>query len=122
FTFSSLGNTYKLNAGRFKPGQYAYSAQVNTNGKVLVKKGIFYVKELQVEASQTQANHQLLYMMAQNTKGEMYFPAQLDLLEKKIIENQNIVSLVHSSKDIADLIRYKLLFFVILIFLSLEWF
>ncbi len=122
FTFSSLGNTYKLNAGRFKPGQYAYSAQVNANGKVLVKKGIFYVRELQVEASQTQANHQLLYMMAQNTKGEMYFPAQLDLLEKKIIENQNIVSLVHSSKDIADLIRYKLLFFVILIFLSIEWF
>lgn len=122
FTFSSIGNTYKLNAGRFKPGQYSFAAKVNANGKVLVKTGIFYVKELQIEASQTQANHQILYMISQNTKGEMYFPSQLNELEKQIAANQNIVSLVHSSKDIADLIRYKLLFFIILIFLSLEWF
>ncbi len=122
FSFSPQGNTYKLSAGKFSPGKYEYTAQAKLNGKVLVKKGIFFVKELQMEANQTQANHQLLYMLSSNSKGEMYVPATMHEIENKIETDKEIVSLIHSSKEITDLIRFKTLFFVLLFFLSLEWF
>lgn len=121
YSFSPLGSSYKLNAGKFKPGKYDYNAQANYKGKIHTRKGTFFIKPIQLEATQTQANHQLLYMIASSTNGEMFYPQELDKLEEKINNSKSIVSLLHSNKEITDLIRFKSLFFVILVLLALEW-
>lgn len=121
YSFSALGNSYKLNAGKLIPGKYDFNAQTNYKGKVHTKKGTFFIKPIQLEANQTQANHQLLYMISSSTNGEMFYPKELNRLEDKIRESKNIVSLIHSNKEVTDLIRFKTLFFFLLLLLSTEW-
>lgn len=122
FTFSKTTHAYKLNAGILPVGEYEYSASVNHNGKAYRKSGMFTVKAIQVEAVNTVADHQLMYMLAANTGGEMVYPRQLDQLYDLITQKEEIVSKSYSQKQLRDLIHYKWIFFLLLVLLSIEWF
>lgn len=122
YTFSKTSNAYKLNAGILPVGEYTYFASVNSNGKMQKKSGMFMVKPIQVEAIQTVADHQLLYMLSDNSGGEMVYPSQLDELLKIITNKEDIVSRSSEKKEMRDLIYYKWIFFLILALMGTEWF
>lgn len=122
YTFSKTTNAYHLNSGNFPPGDYKYEAQVKINNQIYLQKGEFSVKPLLAEYTSTTADHALLYNISKKTGGQLFYPKQLNDLQKKLLENDNIKTLVHEQKQVNDFINLKYLFFILLVFLSVEWF
>jgi len=122
YTFSKAGNAYHLSAGNFPPGDYTYFAQVKINNQLFSQRGEFTVKPLLAEFTSTTADHALLYNISKKTGGQMFYPKQLDGLQKKLLDNDNIKTLVHEQKEVNDFINLKILFFLLLVLLSIEWF
>jgi hypothetical protein len=122
YTFSKTARGYHLNTGNFPPGNYTYRSQVKINNQVFEQKGEFTVKQLMAEYTGLVADHSLLYNIGKKTGGQVFYPSQMDALTKKLLENENIKTLVHEQKQVNDLINLRVWFFVLLIFLSVEWF
>jgi hypothetical protein len=122
YTFSKTDRAYALNAGFFAPGNYHYRAQVKVGEKSLVSQGDFTVSALQAEKTETVADHQLLNAWAHKTGGEMYYPAQLDNLSKLLLSKEEIKTVSYSQVKLMDMVNLKWVFFLLLAFISLEWF
>jgi hypothetical protein len=122
FTFSKTTNAYRLNAGVFPPGNYRYEAKVKVGAKMYSEHGEFSVSALQVETTNTIADHQLLYSLAKKSGGELVYPDQLDKLAEILNAREDIKPVSHSEKKLSDLINLKWIFFLLLSLISLEWF
>jgi hypothetical protein len=122
YTFSKTTNAYHLSAGNFPAGDYRYTVQVKINNQLYTQKGTFTVKPLLAEFTSTTADHALLYNISRKTGGQLFYPKQLNDLQKKLLDNDNIKTLVHEQKQVNDFINLKALFFILLVFLSVEWF
>lgn len=122
FTFSKTSNAYRLNAGMMPVGEYSYEAKVKIGEKIFLQHGKFSVSALQVELSNTTADHQLLFSLAKKHNGEMVYPNELDKLVSKLNSREDIKSVSYSEKKLSDLINLKWIFFLILGLLSVEWF
>ncbi len=122
YTFSKTNNAYHLNAGNFPPGDYTYETKVKITNQIYIQKGELTVKPLLAEFTSTTANHSLLFTISKKTGGQFFYPKQLNELQKKLLENENIKTLVHEQKQVNDFINLKVLFFILLVLLSFEWF
>lgn len=122
YTFGKTSNAYKLNIGILPKGVYRYEAKVKINGELLFKKGSLLVKEIFAEKINTVANHRLLFQLANRTKGKLFYPNELDQLEKEIMENDAIKSITYTKTTTVALIDLKWLLFAILVLLVTEWF
>lgn len=122
FIFSRRGSAYFLDAGILPPGKYQYDAYVTYNGKPYKKTGAFTIRELQVEALNTVADHRLLYQLAGNTGGKMVYPREMNTIPDLLKSDDRIKPLSTSRKDLKDLLHFRWIFFVLLALLSLEWF
>lgn len=122
FLFTRSGQGYQLNAGNLPVGEYTYSATAK-NGKQQFKAGgQLTVKQLNLEARQSTANHALLRSMATQSGGKMLLPAQVDQLADLIRKNENIKTVVYEDKRYSDMIDLKWIFALIVVLLSTEWF
>lgn len=122
YVFEKSGKSYSINIGTYKPGQYNFVASTIIDGKKRTKKGTFTVATINIESVNTVANHKLLYQISKKTGGKMFYPNQYNEILKAIKGNENIVSISYREKKTENLINLKLLFFIILILLSSEWF
>lgn len=122
FTFSKTPNAYYLNAGVLPVGNYTYLAKTAWAGQEYKAQGSFTVTPLQLETLQTIANHQLLHTLAQKSGGQVVYPGQIDSLVNYIKQQPNIKPVQYSSFKTMPLINLKWLFFLLLLFLSVEWF
>jgi len=122
FTFNKTTNAYRLDAGVFPVGNYRYEAKVKVGAKIYSEKGEFSVSALQVEVTNTIADHQLLYSLAKKSGGEMVYPNQLKKLADLLNAREDIKPISHSEKKLSDMINLKWIFFLLLILISLEWF
>jgi hypothetical protein len=122
FTFSKTEHAYTLNAGYFPAGNYRYKATVKEGEKVYNSEGEFSVSALQVEQSETVADHQLLYALSHKTGGELFYPNQLDELAKALDQRDDIKTISYSHYKLEDLINLKWVFFLLLLLVSVEWF
>ncbi|MES2872577.1 MAG: hypothetical protein V4708_02570 [Bacteroidota bacterium] len=122
FVFSRTTNAYSLDAGVLNAGQYSYNARTELGKDKYTAAGQFVITQQQAEFRQTRANHQLLYSMAQQNGGKMVFPAQLQELAKLIKSNENVKSVSYEDRKFEELINLKLVFFLILALLTIEWF
>ncbi|MFC1733883.1 hypothetical protein ACFL6I_26580 [candidate division KSB1 bacterium] len=122
FIFSKSSNSYMLNAGTFPVGNYSYTANVNVNGKVYKESGEFSVSELNIETVNIIANHQLLYQLAVDHYGEMYYPEELDQLLGSLNARDDIKSVSYTQKRYLELINIFWVLILILSLLTIEWF
>ncbi len=122
YTFSKKQTMYSLSAGLFPAGEYSYEAKVKVGDKLFTKSGIVVVKEIVAEKINTLANHQLLFQIAKESGGKLFYKNQLKELQKEILESQTIKSITYSHKQLTDLVNLKWIFFIILFLLSVEWF
>lgn len=121
YNFSKSEKAYYLNAGLLPVGSYNYEATVNYNGKIHTAKGGFVIMAIQSEAAITQANHQLMYALAEVGNGKMYYPTNLQALEKELTEQSSFKSIIHSEKKYNDLVNVKWVFFLLVVLLTIEW-
>jgi hypothetical protein len=122
FTFSKSERAYSLNAGFFAPGSYHYKATVRVGDKPYNNEGEFTISELQAEQTETVADHALLYSWAHKRGGELFYPSQLDSLSALLLSKEDIKTVSYSQVKLLDLVNLKWVFFLLLAFISLEWF
>jgi hypothetical protein len=122
FAFTNTGKSYSLNAGFFATGEYRYRATAKLGNNTYTVDGAFVVIPVQVEQSETVANHQLLYMLSQKSGGKMFYPTELDKLKDELLNRKDLASVSYTQTKLEELINKKWLFFVILLFLTAEWF
>lgn len=121
YTFSPAGNRYRLDAGQLPAGNYTYAAQASNGTRMLKENGEFTVSPLQLESTQTVADHNLLYGLAAATGGRMVLPAAMDSLVGMVRERQDITAVSYENKQLRDLIDYRWLLGLILLLLGAEW-
>jgi len=125
FNFTLAKNdkqAYALDAGIFPEGNYRFKANTSYNGESFTAEGQFSVQALQLERFETQARHDLLYAMSEQTGGKLYFSDQLDQLAAEIDQKGLAKPVLFDSLKTQGLIHLKWIFFLILGLLSLEWF
>ncbi|HOE05234.1 MAG TPA: hypothetical protein PLZ52_08465 [Bacteroidales bacterium] len=121
-SFERTGDYYSLNMGSMAPGRYSYSAALEFDRKTYSASGEFVVIDVSTESLVTRANHDVMYRLANENGGEMFYPSQMNALAEAIENNENIVPRVYIHSKLTNLIDLKWLFFVILLFASTEWF
>ena len=122
YLFDKSANQYRLDIGKLPQGTYTFTAHANLGDKELQKTGSFSVTPLQLEQSQTNANFQALYQMAQNTGGQFFTSENFDQLNEELKLKQQLKEGSYSQLLFRKLITMKWLFFFVLLVLSLEWF
>ncbi|SFH00209.1 hypothetical protein [Pontibacter chinhatensis] len=121
FTFANGENQSGVNIGTLPGGRYTYSATASINGQRQKDEGEFVVEELQLEALNAVADHNLLYQLASNSGSKLYYPQQLQQLEQDILQADH-KNVIYSKEELSDLVDLKWLFFLLLGLVCVEWF
>jgi hypothetical protein len=121
FGFAPTGNYYEMNAGQLPPGEYAYTISGRLENDRHELKGRFTVSEVRLERAQPVANHGLLFQLANDNNGKLYYPHQLDELASVLKEGQGMVPIRHEKAQITELIHNKWLFVLVILLLTAEW-
>ncbi|MFM7309049.1 MAG: hypothetical protein ACKOZY_00410 [Flavobacteriales bacterium] len=121
FAFSPQGDGYILRAGTLPPGNYSYTATAKTDRGNLTKSGEFSVVAIQLESSQTEANHQVMRQLAEENNGAFYTPNQMNELIEAIRNKKEIVSIQYEEKSLNDMIQLRWILFILIALLSMEW-
>jgi hypothetical protein len=126
YTFNQPENesdkTYNLNAGLLPTGQYSFTAKAELEKEIFKYSDKFLVMPLDVETANLQANHKVLYQLANQNYGKLFYKNQLDALAQEIIQNNKIKPVYHSEEKLLSFINFKWIFFLILLLLTVEWF
>lgn len=121
YSFVNSENNPRFEIKGLQPGLYKYSASTMLTGKVERSEGEFTVKELLLEAINTTADHQLLRLLSDQSKGKFYFSYQLNELGQHLKQN-TAKSIIHTNEEFVEMINVAWLFFLLLALVSTEWF
>lgn len=122
YTFDKTMNAYTLNAGILPVGNYTVNAKATYKGKANTAVSNFSVRPVIIETLNTQANHQLLNILATQSGGRIYTPANMLNIAGDIEKNDKVKSILYDTFTTRPLIDRKGLFFIILLLLISEWF
>jgi hypothetical protein len=120
YTFTNTEADSRFEISGLPKGVYHYKATAQVQGKNEQVTGEFTIKDQQLEALSTTADHNLLRKLATQTNGRFYLPNQLDSLAAQLINNPP-PDRVQSSEETMELIHLKWLFFVLLLLATAEW-
>ena len=110
----------RFEISRLPQGAYRFRATVNVNGKTEQSAGQFVVRDLQLEALNTTADHGLLRQLAQQTGGQFYSSARIDDLVRNLTASPRPARLT-STEEMNEIINWRWLFFVVLTLATVEW-
>ncbi|HIA10551.1 MAG TPA: hypothetical protein EYN69_00550 [Flavobacteriales bacterium] len=122
YAFSKSKNSFRLDAGIFPVGEYEYEATTRVGDKVYNAGGELSVSPILVESISSIANHKLLASLASEHDGEMVLNSELKTVVEKIKARTDIASVSYSSMHLREMINLKWIFYIVLTFISLEWF
>lgn len=122
YLFDRGSQFYRLDAGLFPPGDYHFEAKVEIGNQTYTEAGNFAVMPVNIELLETQANHRMLYQLAQQTGGGFFLPTDTDNLIESVISNSRIRPFTYFQTLLSEILNLRWIFFIILSILSLEWF
>lgn len=120
--FQPSGLGYSLNLGRKPVGLYRYTAAATLGDEVLTRRGQFMVIDESVEMSRLQADHSLLFRLADSHGGQMFSPNNIDALPETIFHNPEVAETVIVTNRLFRAIDLLSILLLVLVFLSAEWF
>lgn len=120
FNYTPTTDNSRFEISRLPEGAYTYRATTNLGGKNEVSEGQFIVRDLQLEALNTTADHGLLRQLASQTGGKFYKASSTQNLVRDLTSRETPARL-SSTEDLSELINWRWLFFVILGLAALEW-
>jgi hypothetical protein len=119
YTLSPGGERYRV--GGLKEGAYRFTATTEINAKAEIVSGQFLVKEQNIEPLNTVADFGLLKRLSQASGGKFYQLKNWNLLLSDFKKTEP-KELIHSEESFNPLIELKWFFFLMLLFVSAEWF
>ena len=120
--FNKTETAYNLNAGFFPSGNYDYNASVKFGNGLYNASGKFSVSPLQLEEVRTRADHQVLYQLASQHNGGMHYLNDMNKIADEIDSKNKLKPVLYYTFITENAINLKWIFFVILLFISAEWF
>ena len=120
FQFKNADGSSRFEAGRMQKGIYRFKADARLGGRLEQTSGEFTVRNMQLEALSTTADHNLLRNLSRKTNGHFFLPAQLESLTNQLTQNPP-PDLIQSSEEQQEIINLSWLFFVLLALAGLEW-
>lgn len=121
YIFQKTSNAYSLNVGKMPIGQYSYSAKTVIAGKEFNASGSINIIKTEIEKQNLSADFDILKEISSVSGGFFLNYSQIDSLVTIIDNNNKIKAKMHETFQLTDLSSLKLLFFIILILLSVEW-
>jgi hypothetical protein len=122
YDFAVTGNYYRLNLGKMQPGTYSWTATAKFGDQDYVKSGQIIVQDILIEKLDNQANHSSLRQMAFQSKGIFVALSDKEKLIAAIDSRDDMVSRAYAESSFLDLIDWKVLFFILLVLITTEWF
>ncbi len=122
YTFDRYNKRYRLDAGILPAGDYTFQAAVTISGEEHIEEGKFAIMPVNIESTNIQANHNLLFQLSSNTGGEFYGLKNADEVFTDIKNNPEIRPTTYVQTTLANVLNVKLLFVLLLVLFSLEWF
>ncbi|GAB3496159.1 hypothetical protein GCM10027341_14500 [Spirosoma knui] len=110
----------RFEISRLPEGAYRFRASVTVNNRAEQSAGQFVVRDLQIEALNTTADHGLLRQLAQQTGGQFYGPNRVDELVRNLTSQTRPARLT-SNEEMNEIINWRWLFFVVLTMAAIEW-
>lgn len=120
FSFINAEGNAGLNVGSLPGGLYRYVARATVEGKPQQDAGELVIRQLQLEALQATADHNLLAQVARKSGGQLFYPAQLPQLAAALQKRQ-FPAVLHADEQVRDIINLRWLFFALLALLTVEW-
>ncbi|GAA4303172.1 VWA domain-containing protein [Nibribacter koreensis] len=109
-----------LRLGTLPAGVYRFTASATVENKLYRDSGEFIVEQQQLEALSSLANHTLLDQLAQRSQTRLYYPTQLQQLEKELTD-ANFKTILRSKEEEKDLMEQLWFYFLILGIALSEW-
>jgi hypothetical protein len=122
YRFKNNANAYRTSLGALPPGSYDWKATVSVNADLFEEKGTFTVKENRSEFVNLVANHSLLADLSDKKGGSMFQLSESNVLLQNLASLEGAKPIVRSSKLWTSVIEWKLILFIIVILLAIEWF
>ena len=120
YSFTTSESNSRFEISGLPQGVYRYQASANVLGKAQTSAGEFAVKDLQLEAINTTADHNLLRQLAQHSNGRFFLPPQADQLQQFLTANKP-PDVIQSSEELLEIINLKWIFFLLLGLVTAEW-
>ena len=118
YTPTSANSRFEIS--RLPEGAYRFRANVTVNNKAEQSSGQFVVRDLQLEALNTTADHGMLRQLAGQTGGQFYSANRIDDLVRNLTTRPHPARLT-STEEMNELINWRWLFFVVLTLATIEW-
>lgn len=118
-TGPGAGSRYRI--GGLAEGIYRFSASAEVSGKRETVRGEFLVVEQNAESRNLTADFGLLRKLAESTDGRFYRSDDLATMTADLAARE-AVSTIHTEENFNPLINLKLVFFLLLLLVSAEWF
>lgn len=122
YQFTRTANSYILDVGALSSGEYSYTASTQLGGIVHKDEGKILVSSNQLEFQEMRANHQLLYQLARQSGGDLFYPEQLAALGRVLDKNEMLKTVSYESRTFSDMIDVKWLLGLICGLIFCEWF
>ncbi|WP_223860772.1 VWA domain-containing protein [Spirosoma validum] len=120
FSYTPTAANSRFEISRLPEGAYRFKASVTVNNRSEQSSGQFVVRDLQLEALNTTADHGMLRQLAQQTGGQYYTASRINSLVQNLTSRPHPARLT-STEEMNELINWRWLFFVVLILASVEW-
>lgn len=120
YNYTPTASNSRFEISRLPEGAYRFRASVSVNNKAEQSSGQFVVRDLQLEAVNTTADHGLLRQLAQQTGGQFYTANRIDDLVRNL-STQTHPARLTSTEEMNELINWRWLFFVVLTLAAVEW-
>ncbi len=119
YVTSEQNSSYRIN--RLENGIYNYRASAIIDGRNETVTGTFTIRDLQIETTVLTADHNLLRNIAAQNNGNFYDKTQTNQLRESLIRAEKTFK-IYSSENYLAIINMKWGFFILILFVSAEWF
>ncbi|MFD2569298.1 VWA domain-containing protein [Spirosoma soli] len=120
YNYTPTAANSRFEISRLPEGAYRFKASVTVNNRAEQSSGQFVVRDLQLEALNTTADHGLLRQLSQQTGGQFYKANRMDDLVRNITSRPRQARLT-STEEMNEIINWRWLFFVVLTIAAIEW-
>ena len=101
-------------------GKYTFTVKETQSNTTY--KGSFEVLDFQIEKQFVNPNRKQLNQLAVQTKGQLYYPAQLNLLIDKLLKDPNYQKIQKEVTQKTPVLDWLYLLILLVFTLALEWF
>ncbi|WP_028892126.1 hypothetical protein [Tenacibaculum sp. 47A_GOM-205m] len=118
--FSLVNNSYQVSVEGLMSGEYTYKVSVANQN--ITSNGQFKITDYQIEEQFTNANQKKLQALASKTNGAVFYPKTTNQLLQDLVNDEAYYTTQKSITKEQNLIDWKWILFLVVTFLSIEWF